>query len=64
MSQLCKKPRLLQPSEISELIFDTNCDEAGVSSDVSSDEGGSESVPGLSQPQPYCQTGSCHEASS
>ena len=35
-----------------------------VSSDVSSTEGGSGSVPGVSQPQPYCQTASCHESSS
>ena len=55
---------MLQPSEISELIFDTDSDEARLSSDVSSVEGGSESVPGLSQPQPYHQTASSHESSS
>ena len=55
---------MLQPSKISELIFDTDSDEERVSSDVSSVEGGSESVPGLSQPQPYRQTASCHESSS
>ena len=71
MSQSSKRPRLLQPSEISELIVDTDSDEARVSSDVSSVEGdissvegGCESVPGLSQPQPYHQTASCHESSS
>lgn len=64
MSRPSKRPRLLQPREISELIVDTDSDEARVSSDVSSDEGGYESVPGLSQPQPYRQTPSCHESSS
>jgi len=58
MSRPSKRPRLLQPREISELIVDTDSDEARVSSDVSSVEGGSESVPGLSQPQPYHQTAS------
>jgi len=53
MSRPSKRPRLLQPSEISELTVDIDSDEARVSSDVSSVEGGSESVPGLSQPQPY-----------
>jgi len=55
---------LLQPCEISELIVDTESDEARVSSDVSLDKGAYESVPGLSQPQPYCLTASCHESSS
>ena len=70
MSGPSKRPRLLQPSEISELIVDTDSDEARVSSDISSlegnissVEGGSESEPGLSQPQPYRQTASCHESS-
>ena len=52
MSQPSKSPRLLQPREISELIVDTDIDEASVSSDFSSVEGGYESGPGLSQPQP------------
>jgi hypothetical protein len=52
MRRQSKRPRLLQPREISELIVDSDSDEAGVSRDVSSVEGGSESVPGLSQPQP------------
>jgi len=43
MTQPCKRPRLLQPREISELIFDTDSDKARVSRDVSSVEGGSES---------------------
>ena len=64
MSQPSKRPRLLQPSEISGLIVDTDSDKASVSSDVSSVEGVSESVPGLSQPQPYRQTASCHKSSS
>jgi len=64
MSQPCKRSRLLQPSEISGLIFDTDSDKVGVSSNVSSVEEGSESVPGLSQPQSYRQTASCHESSS
>jgi hypothetical protein len=55
---------LLQPSAISGLIFGTDSDKARVSSNVSSVEGGSESVPGLSQPQPYRQTVSCHKSSS
>jgi hypothetical protein len=62
---------LLQPGEISELIFDTDSDEQRESSDVSSVEGdsnlvegGAESVPGLSQPQPYHQTASRHKSSS
>jgi len=49
----------LKPSEISELVVDTDSDEASVSSDISSD-----SVPGLSQPQPCHQTASSHEPSS
>ena len=53
-----------EPREISELIVDTDSDEARVSSDVSSVEGGYESVPGVSQPQPYRQTARCHESSS
>ena len=64
MSRPRKRPRLLQPYEISELIVDSDCDEVSVSSDISSAEGCSESVPGLSQPQPYCQTASCHKSSS
>ena len=52
MSRPCKRPRLLQPGEISELIFDTDSGEARLSSDVSSVEGGFESVSRLS-PQPY-----------
>jgi len=47
MSQPSKRPRLLQPCEISELIDDTDSDEVRVSRDVSSVEGGCESVPGL-----------------
>jgi len=64
MSQPSKWPCLLQPSEITELTVDTDSDEARVSSDISSVEGGTESVPGLSQPQPYHQTASSHESSS
>ena len=44
MSRPHKRPRLLQPSEISELVFDTDSDESRLSSDVSSVEGGFESV--------------------
>jgi len=55
---------LLQPREISELIVDTDSDEAGVSGDVSSVEGNIENVLGLSQPHPYHQTASSHESSS
>ena len=64
MSRPSKRSRLLQPHEISELIVYTDSDKTRVSSDVSSFDGGSESVPGLSQPQPYRQTASCHESSS
>jgi len=60
MSGPNKRPRLLRPSEISELIFDTDSDKARVSSDIGLVEGGSESVPGVSQPQPYHQTASSH----
>ena len=55
---------MLQPREISELIVDTDSDEAGVSGDVSSVEGNIENVLGLSQPHPYHQTASSHESSS
>ena len=64
MSGPSKRPRLLQPREISKLIVNTDSDEVRISSDVISVEGGSENVPGLSQPQPYRQTVSCHESSS
>ena len=64
MSRPNKRPRLLQPRELSELIVDTDSDEARVSSDVSSLEGGYESVPGVSQPQSYRQTASCLKSSS
>jgi len=64
MSRPSKRPRLLQPCKTSELIVDTDSDERRVSSNIISVEGGSESVPGLSQPQPYCQTASCHKSSS
>ena len=64
ISRPSKRPRLLQPCGISELIVDTDNDEARVSSDVSSVEGGSESMPRLSQPQPYHETASCRESSS
>ena len=57
------RPRLQQPGEISELIFDTDSDEARLSNDVSSVQGRFESVSGLSQPQPYRQTASSHESS-
>ena len=55
---------MLQPGEISELVFDTDSDESRLSSDISSVEGGFESVSGLSQPQPYHQTASSHESRS
>jgi len=50
-----KRPRLQQLGEISELIFDTDSDEARLSRDVSSVQGRFERVSGLSQPQPYRQ---------
>ena len=64
ISRPCKRPRLLQPSEISELIVDTDNGEARVSSDISSVEGGDESVPGVSQLQSYHQTASCLDSRS
>jgi len=64
MIGLGKSDLLLRPSKIAEPIVDTDSGEARVSSDVSSVEGGSESVPGVSQPQLYCQTASCHESNS
>jgi len=59
-----KRPQLLQPSEIYELIVDTDIDEARVSSDISLVERGCESMPGVSQPQLYHQTANCHKSSS
>ena len=55
---------MLQPSEISELVADSDSDEVSVPSDISSAEGGSQTVPGVSHPQPYCRTASCHESGS
>ena len=55
---------MLQPSEISELIVDTDSDEARVSSDISLVEGDYESMPGVSPPQPHRQTANCHKSSS
>jgi hypothetical protein len=55
---------LLKPSEISELVVDSDSEEASLSSDISSDVGGSDSVPGLSQPLPCHQTACSHESSS
>ena len=64
MNGTSKRPWLLQPSEISELIVDTDSDEARVSRDINLVEGDYESMPGVSQPQPYCQTAYCHKSSS
>jgi hypothetical protein len=64
MSGPSKRPRLLRPSEISELIFDTDSEEAGMSSDVNADGEGCEGGPGVSKPQAYSETASCHESSS
>jgi len=55
---------LLQPRKISELIVDTDSDEVGVSSNISSVERDIENVLGLSQSQPCHQTASSHESSS
>ena len=63
MSRPSNRPWLLEHCEISELIVDIDSDEARVSCDISSVEGCSESVPGLSQPQLYHQTASSHESS-
>ena len=64
MSRPSKRPRLLQPSEISELVDDSDSDEASVPSTVSSVEGGSQSIPGVPQPQPYRRATSCQESGS
>jgi len=64
MSVPSKGLKSLRPSKLSQPIIDTDSDEARVSSDVSSVEGGSVSVPGVSQPQPYHQAASCHKSSS
>ena len=56
MSGRSKRPRLLRPNKVSELIVDTDSVEARMSRDFSSVNGGSESMPGVSQPQPYSQT--------
>jgi hypothetical protein len=63
MSRPRKRAQLLQPSKISELT-DTDSDKARVSSNIGSVEGGFENVPGVSQPQLYCQTASHHKSSS
>ena len=55
---------MLQPSEISELVADSDSDEVRVPSILSSTEGGSESVPEVSHPQPFRRTASCHESGS
>ena len=62
MSRPCKRHGCCNPAKY--LIVDTDSDEARVSGDISSVEGGSESVPGVSQPELYRQTASCHEYSS
>ena len=64
MSGPCKRPRMLRPSKISELIFDIESDKARKSCNVISGKGSSESVPGVTQPQLYCQTASGHKSSS
>jgi hypothetical protein len=64
MSGPGNRPRLLRPSEIRELIYNAESDQARKSSDVISGEESSGSVPGVSQPQPYCQTASCHKSCS
>jgi len=64
MSGPGKMSRLQRPIAISELIFDTDGDEASMSSEVSSVEGVSEGAPGLSQPEQYQQTASCHKSGS
>jgi hypothetical protein len=64
MSSRSKKPRLLKPSEISELFVDSDSNEASVSSDINLVEGCSDSVPGLSQHQPCHQTANSHESCS
>jgi hypothetical protein len=63
MSLPSKRPRFLQPSEISELFLDTDSGEATDSSDVSS-FGSSEGVPGVSHFQPYSRIASRQESSS
>ena len=64
MNGTSKRPWLLQSSEIFELIVDTDSGEVRVSSDISLVGGGCESMPGVSQPQPYHQTSNCHKSSS
>ena len=64
MSQPCKRRRFIQSSEIAELFLDTDNDDATVSSDASSVEGGPEGVPGVLHTQPYRQTASSKSSSS
>jgi hypothetical protein len=64
MSGPSKRARLLYHSEISEIIFDTDSDEAEVYSHDSSVECDYDSAAGVSQPQLFQQTASCHESSS
>ena len=51
MSQLSKRRRFIQSSEIAELFLDTDSGDTTVSSDASSVEGGLEGVPGVSHTQ-------------
>jgi len=64
MSQPSKRRRFLQSSKIAELFLDTDSDDATVSSDASSVEGGLEGVPRVSHTQPYRQTASSPKSSS
>jgi hypothetical protein len=63
MSLPSKRPRFLQPSEISEMFLCTDSGEATDSSDVCS-VGSSEGVPGVSHFQPYSRVASSQESSS
>jgi hypothetical protein len=65
MSAPAKCPKVLSQTQISELIWDSNSDEAGPSSDSSSeDEGGFEDKPGVSHLQPDRPTSIGHISSS
>ena len=60
-----KTAGFLSPNRISELVWDSESDEAGASRDsFSEDEGGFEDEPGVSRLQPDCPTYSGQASSS
>ena len=65
MSAPAKRARFLSPNRISELVWDSESEEAGAPSDsFSEDEGGFEDKPGVSRLQPDRPTSSGQASSS